>query len=78
MGETEGQSSSYVVLGIGWVLRETQEWVEAVHSGQDRRTSPTGCGLHGRDGHDHRERNRGYLERSGYGCWWQEGGSVFS
>ena len=56
MGEIEGQSSRYVVLGIGWVLRETQEWAEVVHSGQDRKTSPTGYGLHGWDGPDHRER----------------------
>ena len=55
MGETECQSSRYVVLGIGWVLRETQERVEGVHSGQDRRTSPTGHGLHGWGGPDHRE-----------------------
>ena len=26
-------------------------------------------GLHGWDDLDHRERNRGYLEYSGYGCW---------
>ena len=56
-------------LGIGWELRETREWAEVVHSGQDRRTSPTGRVLHGWDGPDHRERNRGYLEHSGYGCW---------
>ena len=31
--ETERQSSRYVVLGIGWVVRETQEWIEVVHSG---------------------------------------------
>ena len=56
MGEAECQSSRYIVLEIGWVLRETQEWVEVVHSGQDRRTSPTGYGLHGWDGSDHIER----------------------
>ena len=44
-------------LGIGWVLRETREWAEVVHSGQDRRTSPTRHGLHGWDGPDHRERD---------------------
>ena len=26
------KSSRYVVLGIGWVLRETREWTEVVHS----------------------------------------------
>ena len=57
LGETEGQSSRYVVLGIGWVLRETREWAEVVHSGQDHRISPTEYGLHGWDGPDHRERN---------------------
>ena len=56
MGETECQSSRYVVLGIGWVSRETREWAEVVHSGQDRRTSPTGHGLHGWDNPGHRER----------------------
>ena len=56
-------------LGIGWVLQEIREWAEVVHSGQDRRISPTGYVLHGWDGPDHRERNRGYLERSGNGCW---------
>ena len=44
-------------LGIGWVLRETREWAEVVHSGQDRRTSPTGHGLHGWDSLNHRERD---------------------
>ena len=38
-------------------------------SGQDRRTSPTGHGLHGWDGPDHRERDRGCSEHSGCGCW---------
>ena len=33
-----------------------REWAEVVHSGQDRRTSPTGHGLHGWDSPDHRER----------------------
>ena len=37
--------------------------------GQDYRISPTGYGLHGWDDPNHRERNQGYLERSGYGCW---------
>ena len=41
----------------GWVVRETREWIEVVHSGQDRRTSPTGHGLHGWDSPDHRERD---------------------
>ena len=45
-------------LGIGWILQEIREWAEVVHSGQDRRTSPTGYGLHGWDGLDHRERLR--------------------
>ena len=58
MGETECQSSRYVVLGIGWVLQEIREWAEVVHSGQDRRISPTGHGLHGWDDPDHRERSR--------------------
>ena len=35
-----------------------REWDEVVHSGQNRRTSPTGHGLHGWDGPDHRERSR--------------------
>ena len=56
-GETECQSSRYVVLGIGWVVRETREWIEVVHSGKDRRTSPMGHGLHGWDDPHHRERN---------------------
>ena len=30
--------------------------MKVVHSGQDCRTSPTGYGLHGWDGPDHRER----------------------
>ena len=42
MGETECQSSRYVVLGIGWVLQEIQKWAEVVHLGQDYRISPTG------------------------------------
>ena len=33
-----------------------REWAEVVHSGQNRRTSPTGHGLHGWDIPDHRER----------------------
>ena len=56
-------------LGIGWILQEIREWAEVVHSEQDCRISPTGYGLHGWDSPDHRERNRGYLEHSGYGCW---------
>ena len=32
--------------------------VGVVHSGQDRRISPTGYGLHGWDDPDHRERSR--------------------
>ena len=56
-GGTECQSSRYVVLGIGWVVRETRELIEVVHSGKDCRTSPTGHGLHGWDDPDHRERN---------------------
>ena len=55
--ETECQSSRYVVLGIGWVVLETREWIEVVHSGQDRRISPTGHVLHGWGGPDHRERD---------------------
>ena len=31
LGETECQSSRYVVLGIGWVLQEIRKWVEVVH-----------------------------------------------
>ena len=58
MGETECQSSRYVVLGIGWVLRETREWAEVVHSGKNHRISPTGHGLHGLGGPDYRERLR--------------------
>ena len=50
-------------------LQEIREWAKVVHSGQDCRISPTGYGLHGWDSPDHRERNRGYLEHSGYGCW---------
>ena len=46
-----------------------REWAKVVHSGQDRRILPTGHGLHGSDDPDHRERNRGYLEHSGYECW---------
>ena len=33
-----------------------REWAEVVNSGQDCRVSPTGYGLHGWDGPDHRER----------------------
>ena len=47
-------------LGIGWILQEIREWAEVVHSGQDHRISPTGHGLHGWDGPDHRERDREY------------------
>ena len=43
-------------LGIGWILQEIREWAEVVHSGQDYRISPTGHGLHGWGGPDHRER----------------------
>ena len=43
-------------LGIGWVLQEIREWAEVVHSGQNRKTSPTGHGLHGWDSSDYRER----------------------
>ena len=42
-------------LGIGWILQEIREWAEVVHSGQDCRISPTGHGLHGWGGPDHRE-----------------------
>ena len=56
-------------LGIGWVLQEIREWAEVVHSGQDRRISPTEHGLHGWDGPDHKERDQGCSEHSGYGCW---------
>ena len=56
-------------LGIGWVLQEIREWAEVVHSGQDRRISPTGHGLHGWDDADHRERDHECSEHSGYGCW---------
>ena len=56
MVETECQSSRYEVLGIGWVLQEIREWSEVFHSGHDRRTSPTGHELHGRDSPNHRER----------------------
>ena len=56
-------------LGIGLILQEIREWAEVVHSGQDRRISPTGHGLHGWDGPDHRERDRGYSEHSRCGCW---------
>ena len=44
------------------------EWAEVIHSVQDRRTSPTGQGLHDWDGPDHRERDLGCSEHSGYGC----------
>ena len=44
---------------------------------QARIASPTGHGLHGWDGSDHRERDRGCSEHSGCKCWWQEGGSAF-
>ena len=54
---------------IGWVVRETREWIEVVHSEHDHRISPTGYGLHGWDDPDHIKRNRGYLKHSGYGCW---------
>ena len=59
MGETKCQSSRYVVSWDWLVLQEIREWAEVVHSGQDRRTSPTRHGLHGWDGPDHRERDRG-------------------
>ena len=36
----------------------TREWIEVVHSGQDRRISPTGHVLHGWGGPDHRKRSR--------------------
>ena len=35
-----------------------EEWAKVIHSGQDCRVSPTGYGLHGWDGPDHRERLR--------------------
>ena len=56
-------------LGISGVLQEIREWAEVVHSGQDRRTSPTEHGLHGWNGLDHRERDRRCPEHSGCGCW---------
>ena len=56
-------------LGIGWILQEIRELAEVVYSGQDYRISPMGHGLHGWGGPDHRERDGGYLEHSGYGCW---------
>ena len=40
-------------LRIGWVLQKIREWAEIVHSGQDRRTLPTGHGLHGWEDIDH-------------------------
>ena len=49
--------------------RQLNRVTTVVHSGQDRRTSPTGHRLHGWDDPNHREKNRGYLEHSGYGCW---------
>ena len=57
-------ADDYVAIDMAKV-RRFQEWAEVVHSGQDSRTSPTGYGLHGRDGLDHRERDRGCLEYSG-------------
>ena len=56
-------------LGLAGLSQEIREWAEVVHSEQDYKISPMGYGLHGWDGPDHRERNRGYLEHSGYGCW---------
>ena len=44
-------------LGIGWVVQGIREWAEVVHSRQDCRISPTGHGLHGWGGPDHRERD---------------------
>ena len=48
---------------------ELKQRVMTVMSGQDRRTSSTGYGLHGWDSPDHRERNRGCTEHSGRECW---------
>ena len=59
-------ADDYMAIDLG---EEIREWAEVVHLGQDRRTSPTGHGLHGWDGPDHRERDRGCLEHSGCGCW---------
>ena len=43
--------------GLRVQLQEIQEGAEVVHSGQDCRISPTGHGLHGWGGPDHRERD---------------------
>ena len=40
-------------LGISWLLQEIREWAEVIRSGQDRRFSPMGHGLHGWGGPDH-------------------------
>ena len=56
MREAEVSLQDTQFVGIGWVLQEIREWAEVVHSGHDRRISPTGHGLHGWDGPDHRER----------------------
>ena len=81
---TEGRFLGHVVsaLGVSVDLEKVEavmswkrpnvnlrEWAEVVHSGQDCRISSTGHGIHGWGGPDHRERNREYLEHSGYGCW---------
>ena len=45
-------------LGLDVYYRRFENGLKLSISGQDRRTSPTGHGLHGWDGPDHRERDR--------------------
>ena len=49
-------------------IRRFENGLKLSISGQDRGTPLIGHGLHGRDGLDHRERDRGCMEHSGYGC----------
>ena len=51
-------------LGLARYYERHENGLKLSIWGQDRRTSPTGYGVHGWDSPDHRERNRGYLEHS--------------
>ena len=56
-------------LGLAGYYKRHENGLKLSIRDRDRGTSPTGYGLHGWDNLDHRERNRGYIKHSKYGCW---------
>ena len=56
-------------LRLAGYYRRFENGLKLPIRGKDLRTLPTGHGLHGWDGPDHRERDRGCSENSGCRCW---------